>query len=305
MMMTNGWTGAQYSLLRVALGLYVAAGITWSLLAGSRMPTEVVVAFIVATAAALAFVLGFKDRVAAVVVAALIGRLQPVVGGLLLVHALAVPSAPYGSWDARGRLDPGGGWTMPWRALMCFRVVAACACYWAYVAVRQPGVGGAQVADIALVMTLALAFAIDPSWLGESARREPSLVLYDGQCGFCHGWIRLLVAEDTDGHRFRFAPLQGERAQQALTEEERRAVGDTVVVVTPERRVLSRSEAAIHIGESLGGWWRLPTLAARLTPRAVRDAAYDAVARVRHRLASPPKEACPILPKPLRERFEV
>jgi predicted DCC family thiol-disulfide oxidoreductase YuxK len=156
-----------------------------------------------------------------------------------------------------------------------------------------------------MVVLFASAFAFDPAWIrARHTDAAPSLVLYDGQCGFCHGWIRLLLAEDAEGRRFRFAPLQGERAQQVLTDEQRRAVGDTVVVITADASVLSRSDAAIHIGDRLGGGWRVVTTVLRVVPRAVRDALYDAVARVRHHLASPPKEACPILPKPLRERFE-
>jgi hypothetical protein len=36
----------------------------------------------------------------------------PFVGWMLLAHS-CLPRAPYGSLDARGRLDPGGEWTMP------------------------------------------------------------------------------------------------------------------------------------------------------------------------------------------------
>src|SRR5437588_563445 len=36
----------------------------------------------------------------------------PYVGWLLLAHA-CLPPAPYGSWAARGRTDPGNGWRMP------------------------------------------------------------------------------------------------------------------------------------------------------------------------------------------------
>jgi predicted DCC family thiol-disulfide oxidoreductase YuxK len=43
-----------------------------------------------------------------------------------------------------------------------------------------------------------------------------------------------------------------------------------------------RSEAALRTVAALGGGWRLVALA-RVVPRAVRDAAYDVVARSRHR----------------------
>ncbi|HVZ48183.1 MAG TPA: DCC1-like thiol-disulfide oxidoreductase family protein, partial [Gemmatimonadaceae bacterium] len=46
-------------------------------------------------------------------------------------------------------------------------------------------------------------------------------------------------------------------------------------------RVLTRSGAALRVARHLGGGWRLLSGALRLVPRALRDAAYDAVARRR------------------------
>ena len=297
--MANGWTGAQYSFLRIGLGLYLAAGLT-VLLVVAPGP---LVAF--ALSASLALAIGFKDRVAAAVVAVLVGPLQPVVGALLLVHAIAVPSAPYGSWDARGRLDPGGGWRLPWPAHMCFRAVAAGFWLWGVAVMRRGGLGPVEIADLAAVGLLVHGFAFDPAWIRGRGEGAPTLVLYDGQCGFCQAWVRLLLAEDADGRRFRFAPLQGERAHRSLGDDERRGLGDTVVALTADGTVLSRSEAAIHIGHRLGGFWRAAALLARVVPRRLRDAVYDAVARVRHHLARKPKDVCPILPAALRARFEV
>src|SRR5262249_33464003 len=76
-----------------------------------------------AAALSVLFAVGRYDRPAAVVLwyvwACLFGRNPlianpglPFVGWLLLAHA-CLPAAPYGSWAARGRPDPGGGWRMP------------------------------------------------------------------------------------------------------------------------------------------------------------------------------------------------
>ena len=48
----------------------------------------------------------------------------------------------------------------------------------------------------------------------------------------------------------------------------------------------------------------LPRYAA-IIPAALRDRAYDWIAGVRHRLFTAPVEACPIIPKHLRARFEM
>ena len=68
----------------------------------------------------------------------------------------------------------------------------------------------------------------------------------------------------------------------------------------PER-VFVRSEAGLRVARYLGGPWRLAAVA-RLVPRVLRDAAYDLVARHRHRLTRD-TDRCVIPPAAARERF--
>lgn len=149
--MTNHWSGGQYSLFRYAFGLYLvvhcvqllpwaaevfssagvlpqasASPLLWlfpNILALVDAPWFVTLFVGSGVLAALSFMLGYRDRIAAVwlwyVLACLFGRNPltsnpslPFVGWMLLAH-LFVPSAPYGSWQARGRIDPGGEWQMP------------------------------------------------------------------------------------------------------------------------------------------------------------------------------------------------
>lgn len=143
--MKNGWTGGQYSIVRATFGVYLfihfAALIPWArevfeqilprdaspllrlfpnILAVADIAMPLVV---LAAIASIFFAIGLYDRVAAVliwyVLACLFGRNPlianpslPFAGWLLLAHAF-VPAAPFGSWAARGRTDPRGGWTMP------------------------------------------------------------------------------------------------------------------------------------------------------------------------------------------------
>jgi hypothetical protein len=149
--MKNGWTGGQYSLVRVIFGLYLLVHFIhlapWSaelfsnqgILADGRAspllhlfpnvlalcdhPAFVTGLVITAAALSVAFAAGFHDRPAAVLLwyiwACLHGRMPlianpalPYVGWLLLAHAF-LPAAPYGSWDAQRRADPGNDWRMP------------------------------------------------------------------------------------------------------------------------------------------------------------------------------------------------
>jgi predicted DCC family thiol-disulfide oxidoreductase YuxK len=129
------------------------------------------------------------------------------------------------------------------------------------------------------------------------------LLFYDGGCGLCHRLVSFVIARDREGSRFRYAPLGGATFESMLDPQQRAGLPDSVVVRTADGRTLVRSDAAIHIGEQLGGVWRVLARAASLLPRWLLDPGYDAVARVRGRLFAKPDGACPLLPPELRQRF--
>ncbi|MBL8862302.1 MAG: DUF393 domain-containing protein [Planctomycetes bacterium] len=129
-------------------------------------------------------------------------------------------------------------------------------------------------------------------------------MLYDGSCGLCHRAVRFVVARDPQGERFRFAPLSGETARRRVPESARAGLPDSVVVVDAAGRILTRSEALLHVLWRLGGVWGLLAGAGRIVPRPLRDLAYDGVARVRRRLCAAPPSACPRLPPALLARFD-
>ncbi|HYC31095.1 MAG TPA: DCC1-like thiol-disulfide oxidoreductase family protein [Gemmatimonadales bacterium] len=124
---------------------------------------------------------------------------------------------------------------------------------------------------------------------GPGAGTGGPLLLYDGTCGFCAESVRFVLRHDRRG-TLRFAPLQGAAgaAVRAANPELERV--DSMVWVEPARAgapggVYTRSDAALRVARYLGGGWHLARLG-RLVPRPLRDAAYDLVARHRHRLTS-------------------
>ena len=110
--MKNGWTGGQYSLFRIVFAVYLLMHFLGILDRGEAEPMVVRIGGVVLC---LFFGIGWYDRAAAL---GLMGMglylfgLDVFVVCLLLAHVLT-PPAPYGSWSARGRVDPGGGWRMP------------------------------------------------------------------------------------------------------------------------------------------------------------------------------------------------
>lgn len=144
-----GWTGGQYSLYRVALailagttlasaaGALLRSGAAASPLAGSQAlrAALLALAFLLAFGGVGLIAVGHRDRLAAGLLApfllfaellvrsaspasasswsdALAGRTALLPALLLALHA-RVPAAPFGSLDARGRIDPRGDWARP------------------------------------------------------------------------------------------------------------------------------------------------------------------------------------------------
>lgn len=128
-------------------------------------------------------------------------------------------------------------------------------------------------------------------------------VFYDGDCGFCHRWVQLLVKLDRDGRAFRFAPRKGETFQFLVPLEQREALPPSILVLTSEGQILTRSSAVLHILERLGKGWRVLATIARVVPVGIRDLVYRSIAHVRHGLLPAPESACPVVAPEFRTRF--
>jgi len=135
-------------------------------------------------------------------------------------------------------------------------------------------------------------------------RPQPELLFYDGTCGLCHRAVRLVLSFDRTGTAFRFAPLQGPTFAAMVPESRRPGLPDSLVVLTREDALLTRSSALVHVANRLGGLWRLLSALAGLVPPAMLDAAYDALTRRRRRFFAPPGDSCPVASPEARARFD-
>lgn len=158
-------------------------------------------------------------------------------------------------------------------------------------------------ADLTLGMLFPHAFTFDPAWIAARTESGKATVFYDGHCGLCHGFVRFVLAEDRSGKSVDFSPLQGEMFLSAVSETERAALPDSIVVRRSDGRLLLRSEAVRDVLSRLGGLWRVVAATAGLLPCGFLDALYDRIAGVRCRLFRKPPQACPLVPPDLRARF--
>ncbi|WP_126662680.1 thiol-disulfide oxidoreductase DCC family protein [Haloterrigena salifodinae] len=130
--------------------------------------------------------------------------------------------------------------------------------------------------------------------------QEDPIVLFDGVCNLCHGFVQFLVPRDTEG-QFHFASLQSDVGQRLLAEHGLADHDLDSVVLLEGDDTYVKSDAVIRIGQRLGGVYRLLG-PCRFFPRRLRDWAYDLVARHRYRLFGQ-KEQCMLPTGNVRDRF--
>jgi predicted DCC family thiol-disulfide oxidoreductase YuxK len=110
---------------------------------------------------------------------------------------------------------------------------------------------------------------------------DDGIILYDGVCVLCSGWMRFVLRRDRD-RLFRFTPIQSEYGA-ALA----RGLGidptdpDTNAVIW-KGIAYRQSDAALRVVSLLPklGWVRV----LQIVPRFLRDAVYRLIARTRYRV---------------------
>jgi predicted DCC family thiol-disulfide oxidoreductase YuxK len=110
---------------------------------------------------------------------------------------------------------------------------------------------------------------------GPRLGRDP-VILFDGICTLCNGWVDFVMRHDRRG-RFRFAPLQSAIGLRLGGPD----IGNSIVLVS-ERYRADQSTAVLMILGGLGGPWSAFRLLLAI-PRPLRDACYRSVAARRYR----------------------
>lgn len=106
------------------------------------------------------------------------------------------------------------------------------------------------------------------------------IVFFDGVCALCNGTVNFLMDRDT-GQSLTFAPLQGETAQQALSESDRDL---TSIVFVDDQGTWKHSTAIVRILSNLPQPWRTLGGCLWFIPRPLRDLAYRVVGASRYKV---------------------
>ncbi|ASS65587.1 MULTISPECIES: DCC1-like thiol-disulfide oxidoreductase family protein [unclassified Paenibacillus] len=118
-----------------------------------------------------------------------------------------------------------------------------------------------------------------------------SIALVDGSCALCGALTRFAANRDPED-RLRFAALQSEAARVILERHGQPAAARNSFVLVTEERAYTKGTAAMLLLSMLRGG-RVPAALLQALPSGIRDAGYDALAKLRHRLA--PQGSCSLL----------
>lgn len=113
------------------------------------------------------------------------------------------------------------------------------------------------------------------------------VILYDGVCALCNGFVRFVLPKDKTGI-FEYASLQSNFAHRTMATYGKDASKLEAVCVIenkglPDEKALSKSDAILFILEELGGPWHFFSIFS-LWPQGFRDGIYDLIARNRYKV---------------------
>jgi predicted DCC family thiol-disulfide oxidoreductase YuxK len=111
--------------------------------------------------------------------------------------------------------------------------------------------------------------------------KQYAVVVLDGECSFCNGWVDFLLRFDRK-EVFRFATRQSETGAALASQSGLPPGGTGSIIVVEGQRIRLRSDAVLGMLTLLGPPFSVLGVL-RLIPAVLRDAVYDVIARNRKR----------------------
>lgn len=127
-----------------------------------------------------------------------------------------------------------------------------------------------------------------------------AIIVFDGVCALCNGWVDFLLARDRR-QRYRFAAMQSPAGRRLLAEHGLDPDDPASFLLLDRQGAHVDTDAILRVLAGLGGAWRVAGLG-RWLPRAPRDRLYRLVARHRYRLFGR-RQACRLPDPALAHRF--
>ena len=109
-----------------------------------------------------------------------------------------------------------------------------------------------------------------------------AIIVFDGVCVLCSGWVRFLLRYDRK-ERYRFAAMQSDSGARLLQQHGLDPADPASFLLLDSGVAWQDSDAILRVLTGLGGPWRLASIG-RIVPRPLRDALYRFIARRRYRI---------------------
>lgn len=116
---------------------------------------------------------------------------------------------------------------------------------------------------------------------GDPSSAQAPVIVFDGVCVLCNGWVKFLLKHDREG-RYRFAAMQSAAGRALLAGHGLDPDDPASFLLVEGERAWTDSDAIRRVLMGLGGAWRLAAVMA-MVPRGVRDPLYRRIARNRYR----------------------
>lgn len=126
-----------------------------------------------------------------------------------------------------------------------------------------------------------------------------AVVVFDGTCVLCNGWVDFLLRHDRRG-RYRFAAMQGTAGRALLARHGLDPDDPASFLLLEDAHAWTDTDGIRRVLAGLGGVWTLAHLMV-LVPRRLRDAIYRRLALNRYRWFG--TTACRIPDETERMRF--
>ena len=111
--------------------------------------------------------------------------------------------------------------------------------------------------------------------------RPAAIIVFDGDCALCSGWVRFLLRQDRDA-RYRFAAMQATAGRALLTAHGLDPDDPSSFLLLEGDAAWTDTDAIRRVITGLGGVWRVAHVLAGI-PKPLRDRIYRFVARNRYR----------------------
>ena len=129
---------------------------------------------------------------------------------------------------------------------------------------------------------------------------EQKIILFDGVCNLCNGFVQFIIKRDQNAI-FKFAALQSDYGQAFLKSQNLNQLELKSVILIEGEKIYTQSTAALKITKYLDGAWKFG-YALIIVPPFIRNGIYKIVSKYRYKWFGK-KDQCMVPTVDLKERF--